>query len=91
MTPEEEIANLKRIVGNHSVMLHALKEKVQYIANLRSSSDSAKFQIYEIVSGLQEWADECDEMFIQQAKERFPNEGRNAREAGDSGTFEDQS
>lgn len=57
---EEKISTLLRVVGNQSVMLHALKEKVQSIAYFRDPQDDHGTQIYEIVSGLKEWADECD-------------------------------
>lgn len=71
MTPEElekQVKILTRVVGNHSVMLHSLKESVQSIRELRDPSDSVKFQIYEIVSRLGEWADECDESFTDLSK-----------------------
>ena len=52
---------LTRVVGNQAVMLHSLKEKVQSIYELRDSDDSLSFQIFEIVDGLNQWANECDQ------------------------------
>lgn len=64
MTPEEmekQINVLTKVIGNQAVMLHSLKEKVQSIYELRDSDDSLSFQIFEIVDGLNQWANECDQ------------------------------
>ena len=60
---EKKVETLTRVVGNQSVMLHLLKEKVQYIRSFQSTHDSANLKIHDLITSLSEWADECDEFF----------------------------
>lgn len=72
--PESEIETLKRIVGNQSVMLHELKEKIQSLASL-SSIDSEPVQTWEILQSLSEWADYCDALVLSSKRNQRKNGG----------------
>jgi len=66
---ETEIEMLKRVVGNQSVMLHNLKEKIQSLVNL-NNLDSEPVQAWEILRSLSEWAEECDSLMLENIKNR---------------------
>lgn len=64
--PETETERLLRIVGNHSVMLHNLQEKVEYL--MKSHCRGDKIEVFEILSMLNTWVKDCNELHAEDVK-----------------------
>lgn len=74
---------LKRVVGNQSVMLHALKEKVDSMVAM-ADLDDMPVKAWEILAGLREWSSECDDLMKSEAEKLRASSNPNA-ESDNSG------
>ena len=71
---ETETERLLRIVGNHSVMLHNLQEQIHYFMQSHCRGD--KIEVFEVLSMLNTWVNDCNELHAEDAKKLALNRAK---------------